>query len=114
MANITLGGILTAKKQSPYHRAIELWGKDSQTVVAMERLAKLIQSVADYHRFRDDFTRDRDEEHGLMENIALDMADVEIMLGQLKVIIDDQGIWDYENILRSKLYSLEALIDKHE
>lgn len=55
--------------------AIECFGEQAQEKVAMEECAELIQAIIHKHRGR---------EH----NIAEEIADVEIMLEQLKIIND--------------------------
>lgn len=55
--------------------AIELYGEKAQEEVAIEELSELIQAICHKHRGR---------EH----NIAEEIADVEIMLEQLKLIND--------------------------
>lgn len=61
----------------PYARvfevAIKTYGERAQEEVAMEECAELIQAIAHKHRGRKD-------------NIAEEIADVEIMLEQLKMI----------------------------
>lgn len=53
--------------------AIKLFGERAQEEVAMEECAELIQAITHKHRGRD-------------HNIAEEIADVEIMLEQLKII----------------------------
>ena len=55
--------------------AIEVYGEKTQEEVAVEELSELIQAIVHKHRGR---------EH----NIAEEIADVEIMLEQLKIIND--------------------------
>ena len=55
--------------------AIEKYGEKAQEEVAIEELSELIQAICHKHRGR---------EH----NIAEEIADVEIMLEQLKIIND--------------------------
>lgn len=55
--------------------AIELYGEKAQEEVAIEELSELIQAICHKHRGR---------EHNIVEEIA----DVEIMLEQLKIIND--------------------------
>ena len=55
--------------------AIEVYGEKTQEEVAVEELSELIQAIIRKHR-------------GRVHNIAEEIADVEIMLEQLKIIND--------------------------
>lgn len=56
-----------------FELAIKVNGEEAQEEVAMEECAELIQAITHKHRGRD-------------HNIAEEIADVEIMLEQLKII----------------------------
>lgn len=56
-----------------FRYAIERYGERNQEEVAIEELSELIQAICHKHRGRDN-------------NIAEEIADVEIMLAQLKII----------------------------
>ena len=56
-----------------YRHAIAAFGADMQECVAIEECAELIQAITHKHRCR-------------THNIAEEIADVEIMLAQLKII----------------------------
>lgn len=57
--------------------AIKAWGKDKQLWVAAEEMSELIRALARNNRGEDN-----------ADNIAEEIADVEIMLHQLKIIFD--------------------------
>lgn len=80
------------------HKAIELWGQNLQTVVCMEEMAELMQSLSKNIR-------------GVHNepNIAEEIADVEIMLEQLKQIFHVRG--DVEDYREKKLERLEKRIE---
>lgn len=58
-----------------YKRAIETYGKDAQLKMAIEEMAELTQAICKSFRCNDN-----------IENIIEEIADVEIMLTQLKLI----------------------------
>lgn len=60
--------------------AVETYGNSMQETKAMEELGELIRAIA---RAR---TCDVEERDTALENLAEEMADVEIMLEQLKII----------------------------
>lgn len=71
--------------------AIRTYGEKAQEGVAIEECAELIQAISHKHRGR---------EH----NIAEEIADVEIMLEQLKIINDCAN--EVETIKKSKIERL--------
>ncbi len=60
-----------------YERCVIEWGKTTQIVVVMEELAELIQACSKYIR-----------NGKVTNNLYNEIADVEIMIGQLKHIAD--------------------------
>ena len=56
-----------------YEKAIERFGATQQEIVAIEECSELIQAITHKHR-------------GRKHNLAEEIADVEIMLEQLKII----------------------------
>jgi len=62
-----------------YTEAIFLYGKQMQTDVAMEEMGELIQALVKYRRKPCDET---------LRNVIEEIADVEIMLDQLKFMYD--------------------------
>ncbi len=58
-------------------RAVNTYGKTAQLIMAMEEMSELIQALSKDIRGETD-----------IENIAEEIADVEIMLTQLKIIFD--------------------------
>lgn len=65
-----------------YKQAIETYGKDAQLKMAIEEMAELIQAICKSFRGADN-----------LDNIIEEIADVEIMLAQLKLIY---GIEQYK------------------
>jgi len=61
-----------------YQKAIKKWGKSSQIDVAIEECAELIKALIKYRRAKGNGG------HSVLE----EMADVEIMLAQLKLIFN--------------------------
>ena len=72
------------------HNAIDFYGSSMQELKAMEELGELIRAIA---RAR---TCDDEERDTAFENLAEEMADVEIMLEQLEIIHDNRdevAVW---------------------
>ena len=72
-------------------RAVDAWGKQSQLVICMEETAELTKELSKN-------LRGQDNDLGIAEEIA----DVEIMLEQLKLIFDIRP--DVENMKKRKAH----------
>lgn len=81
--------------------ALDLWGVEAQIDIVIEELAELIQILSKRHRIKD--------KKELYTKIAEELADVEIVIKQLRLIIGDE-IVDEQKVL--KLERLEKLIEK--
>ena len=75
-----------------YKQAIAVYGATEQENIAIEECAELIQAIIHKHR-------------GRRHNIAEEIADVEIMIEQLKIINDCPAMVDV--IKRSKIKRLQ-------
>lgn len=76
------------------NKAIDTFGPAIQQVVAMEECGELIQAISKSIR-------------GKEHNIEEEIADVEIMIQQLKMIFDKDKV---EKIKQQKLYRLKGLV----
>lgn len=84
------------------HNAIDFYGSSVQELKAMEELSELIRAIARA------MTCDVEERDTALENLAEEMADVEIMLEQLKIINNNRDkikTWRYIKLgrLRTKM-----------
>lgn len=89
-------------KQIPddiYEKAVNKFGKIPQLIMAMEEMSELIQGLSK------DIRGKRDE-----DNISEEIADVEIMLAQLKIIY--QNDVEVEKWKTDKLFRLQAKIEE--
>lgn len=89
-----------------YDRALALWGHEAQIGMAIEECSELIKALCKYQRKQGDF----DEAY---EAVIEEIADVEIMLGQMKVLFDFDGS-KVGLVKREKLRRLERMIDDAE
>lgn len=93
---------MTPKQNRTIYRVINTFGEKNQTMQAIEELMELQKALFEnVHRGTDN-----------VENIAEEVADVEIMLHQIKQIynLDQEKI---ENIKDYKLERLDHTIDKY-
>ena len=80
-----------------YMKAIKTFGKEKQLVVAMEECSELIKELSKFIRGK-----------GNIKNLAEEIADVEIMIGQLLLIFNCYGA--YNNQKTEKLKRLADLL----
>ena len=71
-----------------FEKAIERYGVDDQSQVACEECAELIKALSKYHRVTKYQDYDKRKIHRCMNNIIEEIADVGIMLDQLKIMFD--------------------------
>ena len=82
-----------------YEQAVEAFGADSQEWVFVGEVGELLDDIADYKRGRCS-----------IDDIAEEIADVEIMLNQLKVIYKCSGtVWYWR---QKKLERLTKLVEE--
>ena len=65
-------------------KAVETFGVDLQQMVAMEELGELIQAISKIARWECSQSEDLETLSEYIDNLAEEIADVEIMLEQLK------------------------------
>jgi hypothetical protein len=85
-------------EQLIYEKALKLWGADSQVKMLYEEMAELQKALCKY---------DRNNTPENLINIHEEIADVEIMLCQMRVLFGNSGP---DLIKVKKLKRLEALI----
>lgn len=91
-------------KQIPddvYEKAVNKFGKTPQLIMAMEEMSELIQALSKYIRKK-----------GNVDNISEEIADVEIMIAQLKIIYKNSS--NVESWKRHKLIKLMDRINEVE
>ena len=72
-----MNSITYAERTSVYDAAIQKWGAEAQMIVAIEEMSELTKEVCKYFRGKVD-----------IEAVADEIADVTIMLEQLRTIFD--------------------------
>lgn len=77
-------------------KAVEKWGNRSQSDLMIEECSELIQAIIKYRRGI-----------GTKDQVVSEMADVQIMLNQMKVIVGDDALFDkWVNVKLSRLESI--------
>lgn len=89
------------KKKDVYNKAKATWGIDAQVTKAIEELSELQKELC---RFLID--------DGNMKNIIEEIADVEIMIEQLKLIFDNKR--EVKVVKKAKIQRLSDRLDEEE
>ena len=76
------------KRQEIYEKAIRLWGVDLQLGMAIQEMAELTKEITEYWRSKVG-SHYREIAIGKMQN---EIADVEIMMAQLRMMFDTKAI----------------------
>ena len=87
--------MLTAKQHNVCERVVERYGKDMQTIIAIEEMSELIKELSKQKRGRDN-----------KNQIIEEMADVYICLEQL-AIMNDIGYSELEDWVCKKIDRIE-------
>ena len=85
--------------ENVYKQASDKWGEKAQIIVAIEEMAELTQALTKYLR--------TDQ---LCDNIAEELADVEIMTEQLRLIFDKLK-YDIDRHKEAKIFRLQKKLE---
>jgi len=91
-SNCTIFGVMPREL---YTSAIREWGEEAQMLMAIEECSELIQALTKVWRGK----------HS-KSNIEEEIADVEIMIDQLKIIFDAGGVADWRKTKLERLHKL--------
>lgn len=83
-------------------KVVERYGADAQLNVAVEELSELIKALCKYKRGEENY-----------KNIAEEMADVSIILSELKIIFDNTEAvsdWKKRKLRRLKMRMLKEVL----
>lgn len=89
------------RKREIFSQAVKLWGETFQMNMAVEECAELIQAIMKFRRNK--------VVGNVKANLCEEIADVEIMLEQLRTILNEDVLID--NIKEEKLERLEKLME---
>lgn len=81
--------------------ALKEWGSDTQLDMVIEECAELINAIQKWRRHRVDSI-----------NVLEEGVDVEIMVDQLKIMLDAPTLW--ENIKKEKLERLQKILSESQ
>ncbi len=91
-----------------YKKALETFGEENQLRMLQEECAELIHAVSKYLRTKRDFNLDDTNNNKVLSDLCGEIADVEIMLEQVKMLFSSDKI---AVIKANKLKRLERLIE---
>lgn len=89
-------------EKSIYEKALEKWGIETQILMCIEELSELIHALVKYGRKINGSSKDK---------IAEEIADVELMIEQMKVAFNIQKL-DIENLKLKKIQRLEGYLNE--
>jgi hypothetical protein len=92
---------ITESDKELYEEAITLWGEDDQLDMAIEEMAELIEAICHYRRNRKE-----------PEDVANEIADVEIMMEQMRILIDSDAL--VNEIKQKKLIRLRERVENYK
>jgi len=98
------------EERTIYEHAISRWGAELQTVKACEELAELIRALSRV-TLAAKTAAPGIEYNAAWDNVLEELADVEIMLAQLRMIFDDK---DVDRIRAGKLRRLAGILGMTE
>lgn len=94
---------MTKSEKEVLNNAIEIYGKKPQIIKAVEELSELSQALCKY------MNRDCFRDNKLVAHIIEEIADVEVMTTQLKMIFDCK-----ENVDKTKEFKINRLNNRLE
>ena len=93
------------RRSEVYRKAVELWGESGQLLMVIEECSELSKALCKYFRRSDTRTFD---------DIVEEMADVEIMLSQMKYMLGADGRKLFYAAKGRKIRRLEKRMREHE
>lgn len=97
------------QRQELLTRAVKTWGESHQVDIAIEELAELIKALCKIRRARNSADRPT-----AIVNAVEEIADVQIMLDQLRIIYARTAGSMEKSIAEAKLQRLASRLDKHD
>lgn len=96
--------VATKEKAKIYQEALNQWGMDAQINMAIEEMAELISALEHYRRLK------KWGHHATAEDVADEVADVEIMMEQLKFMFGFDSLYLFQ-IKEKKLARVKELLN---
>lgn len=104
---------MKSNEKTVFMNAIKRYGIEDQTLVACEECAELIKALSKYRRVSKYQARDKRKIQRCLNNIIEELADVSIMLDQLKLMygITDKAVSEVRD---AKVERLESHLNEEE
>lgn len=94
-------------EQEIYKQALEKFGIEAQIGQLHEEIGELMVAISKLRRY---YNKYHYEPELLKSEVLSEIADVEIMLEQVKIHFNISNFWDFENIKKGKLLKLESYL----
>lgn len=95
--------VITKEKRAIYKETLAQWGFDAQVNMAIEEMAELISALQHYRR------QETWGHHSTKEDVIDEIADVEIMMEQLKFMFEVDSLYLFQ-IKEKKLNRVKDLL----
>lgn len=104
---------MKSNEKAVFYKAIKEYGIQEQTLVACEECAELIKALSKYQRVCEYQAYDKRKIQRCLNNITEELADVSIMLDQIKLMhgITEKAVSDVRD---SKVKRLEDTLSKEK
>lgn len=90
---------------------VEHYGFLAQTRILQEECAELIMAASKINRQYEAYDNGEISDDKYFKNFVEEMADVRIMLEQMRQYLMDLGLYDYEYVIRKKLKRQKARME---
>ena len=99
------------RESTIYKKAIKRWGNDLQLSILQEECAELIQAISKVRRYGPGY----EDEMKFIDDLAEEIADVEIMIEQAKHMYDWENFKQKISVKKSlKLERLKKLLEEEQ
>jgi len=104
---------MKANEKTVFYKAIKEYGIQEQTLVACEECAELIKALSKYQRVCESQAYDKRKIQRCLNNITEELADVSIMLDQIKLMhgITEKAV---SEVRAAKVERLESHLNEEE
>lgn len=99
---IVTGEGVGGRREKILQDAVRTWGRDAQSLMMIEEMSELTKAICKFYRAGDD-----ESAGGAVESIREEMADVQIMLDQMRIMFGKTGHQE-----RLKLERLEKRLER--
>jgi len=105
---VVMGWVEASERDKILMDAVTTWGRDAQAMMMIEEMSELTKAISKFYRATDDSSAS-----AAVESIREEMADVQIMLDQMKIMFGSPESYEREKLDRLRM-RLEAAHGRSE